>query len=665
MRAASASGRAPRDPRPTLAARRARGRARLDPRASGAQTTTGPVEEVHAGIRAPRPRGPGPFQRLRSVLRSWIRQEVPRRRRAVPLALAAAAGARGALGGARRRSSPPTSRATSSCSTRLERGSLARIGTGPGPGASSASHAGERSSRTRSTASSRSSTPRRRFASSSTASRRRATRRCIPACRSRTSPTPAARRSSLSTPDRAASSLATRVPGPARHVSVSPDGRTLWTALGTTAERVAVLDTRDPRRPRLDRTFAPPFLAHDVVFAPDGHRLGHVRRRRSHRHLPAGRTRARARGRIAHRSTSRSRGEGLRRERRRRHRSPPPSRRRLVRRRRVPVGSYNVTFGWRRVVTPSLAEGTLSLLDGNGACRAVARRARSPRRLHRLRPLKEVTHEEAPRPRSQQRSRAPAPRGGRAEGRPYDRAPQRRPRSRRTERECSLRRADHGSNDRPRSPVPGGQVMAGAAARLLRRPAGRPRRHDRRHLRATGARSSSRPRAAARRRRATTQFALIDTKTLRLSARDAPGLVVRRDLARRVGAVPDRVRGVRAEPLVQGPGVRPRGSPASRAPDRRPRDRREAHAWLGVARRTTADGRWAYTLYARAKNEPFVHALDTARAQAYCIDLPLTLRRRSRCALRLALRRSDARGAPGRATVSPPSTRRPSWCIAS
>jgi hypothetical protein len=57
-----------------------------------------------------------------------------------------------------------------------------------------------------------------------------------------------------------------------------------------------------------------------------------------------------------------------------------------------------------------------------------------------------------------------------------------------------------------------------------------------------------------------------------------------------------------------------------------------------VTRKTTSNGRWAYTLYARAKNEPFVHALDTVRRQAYCIDLPLDLKRPDQMTLRLALR---------------------------
>lgn len=43
---------------------------------------------------------------------------------------------------------------------------------------------------------------------------------------------------------------------------------------------------------------------------------------------------------------------------------------------------------------------------------------------------------------------------------------------------------------------------------------------------------------------------------------------------------------------------------------------------LPVTRATSADGRFAYTLYQRAEGPPFVHALDTARGTAACIDLP-------------------------------------------
>ena len=43
-----------------------------------------------------------------------------------------------------------------------------------------------------------------------------------------------------------------------------------------------------------------------------------------------------------------------------------------------------------------------------------------------------------------------------------------------------------------------------------------------------------------------------------------------------------------------------------------------------VSRVTTADGRWAYTLYADPGGYPFIHALDTVRGVAHCIGLPWT-----------------------------------------
>jgi hypothetical protein len=55
-----------------------------------------------------------------------------------------------------------------------------------------------------------------------------------------------------------------------------------------------------------------------------------------------------------------------------------------------------------------------------------------------------------------------------------------------------------------------------------------------------------------------------------------------------------------------------------------------------VTQATSPDGRWAYTLYARAKREPFVHALDTVRRAAYCVDLPLEMRLERQMALRLS-----------------------------
>ena len=70
-------------------------------------------------------------------------------------------------------------------------------------------------------------------------------------------------------------------------------------------------------------------------------------------------------------------------------------------------------------------------------------------------------------------------------------------------------------------------------------------------------------------------------------------------------------------------------------------DRLVSKAIMGgqpATRATTPDGRWAYTLYARTKGKPFVHALDTARRQAFCIDLPLKLGEPEQMRLRLRLR---------------------------
>lgn len=70
-------------------------------------------------------------------------------------------------------------------------------------------------------------------------------------------------------------------------------------------------------------------------------------------------------------------------------------------------------------------------------------------------------------------------------------------------------------------------------------------------------------------------------------------------------------------------------------------DRREDEVLMRgqpVTRVASLDGRWAYTLYARPKHGPFVHALDTARAEAYCVDLPVRLRQIEQMALRLRMR---------------------------
>jgi hypothetical protein len=71
-------------------------------------------------------------------------------------------------------------------------------------------------------------------------------------------------------------------------------------------------------------------------------------------------------------------------------------------------------------------------------------------------------------------------------------------------------------------------------------------------------------------------------------------------------------------------------------------DRREKEVDMRgqpVTRKMSRNGRWAYTLYARPRQPPFIHALDTADAKAFCIDLPLRLKQLEQMSLRLRLDR--------------------------
>ena len=56
--------------------------------------------------------------------------------------------------------------------------------------------------------------------------------------------------------------------------------------------------------------------------------------------------------------------------------------------------------------------------------------------------------------------------------------------------------------------------------------------------------------------------------------------------------------------------------------DRSEEEEEESMAGTAITRATSASGRWVYTLYQKPSGEPFVHALDTKRAVAHCIDLP-------------------------------------------
>jgi DNA-binding beta-propeller fold protein YncE len=166
----------------------------------------------------------------------------------------------------------------------------------------------------------------------------------------------------------------------ARHVTIDPHGRRLWIALGSKAERIAVVDVREPARPRLVTVFAPPFLAHDVGWSPDGRYVWITSGNRVEAAVYAARTRRVVRVVSADTPPQHvtfaldtayvtSGWSGTLRT----HDVAGPPRSRTV----VPVGSYNVQHADRRVVTPSLERGTISILDERGRLLCSRRIARS------------------------------------------------------------------------------------------------------------------------------------------------------------------------------------------------------------------------------------------------------------------------------------------------
>ena len=158
----------------------------------------------------------------------------------------------------------------------------------------------------------------------------------------------------------------------ARHISISPDGERVITSLGSRAPRLALVDVSRPARPRLVRTFPADDLAHDVGFSPDGERVwissGVDRRLAVHdarslrllhavpgdappQHVTFDAFAERAHVASGESGTLRTYRLGDA---------------RLLRTRRVTIGSYNVCALDGRVVTPSLDDGRLTLLDSRG-----------------------------------------------------------------------------------------------------------------------------------------------------------------------------------------------------------------------------------------------------------------------------------------------------------
>lgn len=147
-----------------------------------------------------------------------------------------------------------------------------------------------------------------------------------------------------------------------RHVSLALDGRTLSVSLGTASNAIAVVDVSDPRRPRHVRTVKTPFLAHDVGWAPSGRAWitsGEASRISAHGRLLAADGAPQHVTFLGDRAYVTSGASGTLRV----YHEPTA---RLLATTRIPAGSYNVQFAAGRVLTPSLDEGTLCVLDAEG-----------------------------------------------------------------------------------------------------------------------------------------------------------------------------------------------------------------------------------------------------------------------------------------------------------
>lgn len=136
-----------------------------------------------------------------------------------------------------------------------------------------------------------------------------------------------------------------------------------------------------------------------------------------------------------------------------------------------------------------------------------------------------------------------------------------------------------------------------------------------------------------------TRFAVLRTSSLRLQktvtlrglwafdalSRDARTLYAIQYL----GTGPNPRYNVRAVSLVTG---KPLGGAI--VDKREPDEEMNGSPW---ARARSADGAWAYTLYAKPNGTAFVHALDTARRRAFCVDLPWRSNTQALSAVRLSL----------------------------
>ncbi|MDX6423225.1 MAG: hypothetical protein QOI67_696 [Gaiellaceae bacterium] len=171
-----------------------------------------------------------------------------------------------------------------------------------------------------------------------------------------------------------------RLGGAPRHLSYEPSARVLWVVLGNKADRIAIVDVSTPTRPRLVRRFSPPLLAHDVGFGPGRVWVTGGASRELVVYDPRGRpVRLRADAPPQHvtfvgaRAYVASGDDGT-------LRVHDARTGRLLRTSRLPVGSFNVQRESRvagRLLTPSLARGTVCVVDERGVVTRQQRIAKS------------------------------------------------------------------------------------------------------------------------------------------------------------------------------------------------------------------------------------------------------------------------------------------------
>jgi len=154
-----------------------------------------------------------------------------------------------------------------------------------------------------------------------------------------------------------------------RHLTIDAAGGTLWVGLANASEHLAIVDVFDLSRPKLIRKLTPPFLAHDLGFLPGDRRLWvtsgdsgamvtYNRAGQTQLHLPATTApqhvtfdnhHAYVTSGYAGTFTVHSLVNGQ-----------------VLATTRIPVGSFNVQAGFGRILTPSLDNGTLCVLDQQG-----------------------------------------------------------------------------------------------------------------------------------------------------------------------------------------------------------------------------------------------------------------------------------------------------------